>query len=387
MDFTLSEEQVAVRDLAEQIFQGSATVESVKSVEASEERVDRDLWRALADANLLGIALPEAAGGSGLGVVELCLLLEQQGRVVAPVPVWATVVLGALPVAEFGSTEQREAWLPGVVSGEVFLTAALAEAGAGDVFRPRVRATRGDGGWRLDGLKVSVPYAHVAARVLVPATLVGSGTDGDLGVFLVDPRGPGVELERAVTTNREVQPHLHFTGAPGEPLGGEPLAGEPAAGAEAVAWMLDRALLGLAALQVGVCEEALRLAAEYTSQRMQFGKPLSAFQGVALKAADAYIDTEAIRVTVLQAAWKLSVGRPATTDVLVAKWWASEGGQHAVHITQHLHGGLGADVDYPVHRYFLWGKQIEDTLGGASATLARLGDAIAASATTTGVDA
>jgi alkylation response protein AidB-like acyl-CoA dehydrogenase len=141
--------------------------------------------------------------------------------------------------------------------------------------------------------------------------------------------------------------------------------------------MLDRALLGLAALQVGVCEEALRLAAEYTSQRQQFGKPLSAFQGVALKAADAYIDTEAIRVTVLQAAWKLSVGRPATADVLVAKWWASEGGQHAVHVTQHLHGGMGADVDYPVHRYFLWGKQIEDTLGGASATLARLGDVIA----------
>jgi acyl-CoA dehydrogenase len=378
MDFSLSEEQIAVRDLAEQIFQGSVTVESVKSVEASEDRVDRDLWRALADANLLGIALPEDVGGSGLGVVELCLLLEQQGRVVAPVPVWATIVLGALPIAEFGSAAQRDAWLPRVVAGEAFLTAALSEAGVNDVFRPAVRATRGaEGGWRLDGLKVSVPAAHVAARVLVPAVVDGDGSGaGVVGVFLVDPAGAGVTVERAITTNREVQPHLRFDGAPAEPLGSDTPDGDPV-GAEAVGWMLDRALLGLAALQVGVCEEALRLAAEYTSQRTQFGKPLSAFQGVALKAADAYIDTEAIRVTVLQAAWKLAVGRPATTDVLVAKWWASEGGQHAVHVTQHLHGGMGADIDYPVHRYFLWGKQIEDTLGGASATLARLGDAIA----------
>jgi acyl-CoA dehydrogenase len=382
MDFSLSEEQVAVRDLAAQIFQGSVTVESVKSVEASEDRIDRDLWRSLADANLLGIALPEDVGGSGLGPVELSLLLEQQGRVVAPVPLWATIVLGALPIAEFGTADQRAAWLPGVVGGDVFLTAALAETGAGDPFRPQVRARRADGAWRLDGLKVSVPAAHVAARVLVPAALDDPAADGGdgVGLFLVDPAGPGVEVERAVTTNREVHPHLRFDGAPAEPLGGD-----TPVGADALAWTLDRALLGLAAIQVGVCEEALRLAAEYTSQRMQFGKPLSAFQGVALKAADAYIDTEAIRVTVLQAAWKLSVGRPATPDVLVAKWWASEGGQHAVHVTQHLHGGMGADVDYPVHRYFLWGKQIEDMLGGASATLARLGDAIATSPATTGV--
>ena len=132
-----------------------------------------------------------------------------------------------------------------------------------------------------------------------------------------------------------------------------------------------------ARLQIGVCEAATAQAAEYTSNRQQFGKPLSTFQGVQLRAADAFIDTEAIRVTTLQAAWKLDEGLDASSDVLVAKWWASEAGQHAVHNTQHLHGGMGADIDYPVHRYFLWGKQIEDTLGGASATLARLGQVLA----------
>jgi alkylation response protein AidB-like acyl-CoA dehydrogenase len=366
VDFSLSEEQAAGRDLAEQIFQSAVTVERVKAIESSDARVDRQLWRTLADANLLGLALPEDVGGSGLGILECCLVLEQQGRVVAPVPLWATIVLGAVPIAEWGTAEQRRAWLPGVVRGDTYLTAALAERGTNDARHPTVRATRDGNGWRLDGLKVSVPAAHLAARVLVPAT-----TDDGVAVFLLDPTAPGVTLDAAVTTNREIHPHLQLDGASAEPLGA------PEAGSRILAWMLERALLGLCALQVGVCEAAVRLAADYTSGRLQFEKPLSTFQGVAIKAADGYIQTEAIRVTMLQAAWRLDAGREASSDVLVAKWWASEGGQRVVHIAQHLHGGMGADVDYPVHRYFLWGKQIEDTLGGSSAQLARLGEALA----------
>jgi 3-oxocholest-4-en-26-oyl-CoA dehydrogenase beta subunit len=365
MDFTFSEEQDAVRDLATQVMEGHATPERVKEIERSEERVDRELWRALADAGLLAIAVPEEHGGSGLGLAELCLLLEQQGRRVAPVPLWPTLVLGALAIAEFGSPEQQQSWLPGVASGEVFLTAALAEHGANDPLHPRATAVRDGDTWRLDGEKPSVPAAHVADRVLVPA----STGDGELGVFLVDPAGPGVERTVAVTTDRSKVAHLTFAGALGEQLGSD--------GRRTTGWMLDRALVGLCATQVGVAEGALRMAADYTSERQQFGRPLSTFQGVALKAADAYIDTEAMRVTLWQAAWRLTAGLDATREVMVAKWWASEGGQRVVHITQHLHGGMGADIDYPVHRFFLWGKQIEDTLGGASAQLARLGRALA----------
>ena len=365
MDFTFSEEQEAVRDLAAQVFEGHATVERVKDVERSDERVDRDLWRALADAGLLAIAVPEEHGGSGLGLIELCLLVEQQGRRVAPVPLWPTLVLGALPIAEFGSTEQQQAWLPEVANGNVVLTAALSEPGANDPLRPQATATRDGDSWRIDGAKPSVPAAHDAARVLVPASI----DEGGLGVFLVDPGGPGVERTVAATTDRSKVAHLAFSGVPGEQLGAD--------GRRATAWMLDRALVGLCATQVGVAEGALRMAADYTSERQQFVRPLSTFQGVALKAADAYIDTEAMRVTLWQAAWRLTAGLDATREIMVAKWWASEGGQRVVHITQHLHGGMGADIDYPVHRYFLWGKQIEDTLGGASAQLARLGRALA----------
>ena len=366
MDFGFSEEQETVRGLAAQIFAGHATVDRLKAAEQSETRIDAELWRALADAGLLAIAAPDEFGGSGLGIIELALLLEEQGRAVAPVPLWPALVLGLLPLAELGSAEQRAAWLPGVLAGDVIVTAALSEHGANDPFRPQVRATADGGEWRLDGEKPSVPAGHVADRVLVGAT-----TDAGLGVFLVDPANAGVERTVAEATDRSKVAHLAFAGAPAEALG------DPTDGRRAIAWMLDRALVGLCALQVGVAEGAVRMAADYTSQREQFGRPLSTFQGVALKAADAFIDTEAMRVTLWQAAWRLANGLDATNEVMVAKWWASEGGQRAVHITQHLHGGMGADVDYPVHRYFLWGKQIEVTLGGASAQLARLGRALA----------
>jgi len=355
MDFSFTEEQEAIGALARQIFEGHATVERVRQVEGSGDRFDRELWQRLADADLLGLVVPVACGGGGFGEIEMCLLLEAQGRVVAPVPLLSTLAC-AMTLGRFGADQHREL-LAGVATGDVVLCAAVSEAGAGDLLRPRTVADEGPSGWTLTGTKVSVPWAHVASGLIVTSAA---------GVFLVDPTGPGVKLERAETTNRELHAHVQLDRAPARRVGGP----------EAVEYLVARLLVGLCALQVGVAEAALAMTATYTSQRKQFGKPLSAFQGVALKAADAYIDTEAMRVTMLQAAWRLSIGEDAWPEVLVAKWWAAEGGQRVVHVTQHLHGGIGADVEYPVHRYFLWGKQIEDTLGGASETLARLGTLI-----------
>lgn len=356
MDFSFTEEQQALAGLARRIFSDRATTDRVASVETSAERFDRALWRALASADLLGAVLPERDGGSGYGEVELCLLLHEQGRVVAPVPLLPTLA-SAMTLGSFGDERLRATWLPRVAAGEVVLSAALSEAGAGDPLDPAATAHEEGGRWVVSGRKLSVPAAHLAAAVLVPA--------GD-GLYVVDPSGPGVTVEVAEATDRSLVGHLEFVRAPAWRVGDR----------RAVRHLVERWLVGLCALQVGVAEAALAMAASYTSSRHQFGKPLSSFQGVALKAADAYIDTEAMRVTMWQAAWKLSVGADAWGDVLVAKWWAAEAGQRVVHTVQHLHGGLGADVSYPVHRYFLWGKQIENTLGGASQTLARLGAVI-----------
>ena len=371
MDFTLSEEQLAVSEAAAGIFSGRLVEpERIVAVESGVERIDRELWQALANADLLGLAVPEAYGGTGQGLMELCLLLEAQGNAVAPVPLWATLVLGALPIAHFGSEAQRATWLPRAVSGDIVLTAALNGAVASPASVPAVRATASsDGGWVLEGTEFAVPHAHAAARVVVAA----QADDGVL-LALVDPQAAGVSLERTVTTNREIHPHLTLAGvtvAPGDVLVG------PDLGRSALEFVLVAATIGLCALQTGVCEAALTRTAAYLNTRQQFGRPLSTFQGTMLKAADAAIDIEAMRVTWQNAAWRFDTGRDAADAARVAKWQASERGQRTVHTTQHLHGGMGADISYPIHRYFLWGKQIELMLGGPSAQLARLGAEIA----------
>ena len=371
MDFSFTEEQEAVAEAAKAVFEGQATVERVREVEATDDRIDQELWTELAKANLLGLAVPEAHGGSGLGIIELALVLQAQGRTVAPVPLWATTCLGAQAIAEHGTDEQQATWLPGVVSGDVVLTAALEQLGAAPpTVVQGVAATPDGDGWTLTGRRLSIPAGHVATRVLVPATT----EDGGVVVAVVDPEGPGVTRERATTTDRSVRAHLTFERAP---VAASDVLGDAPRGAAVVRTIVQHGQVGLAAQQLGIGEAALEQTAEYVSNRHQFGRPLSTNQGVAMRAGDAYIDLAAMRATLWQAAWRLSEGLPADQEVLVAKWWAAEGGHRVVHATQHLHGGMGADVDYPIHRYFLWAMENGATLGSGSRQLVALGQAIA----------
>ncbi len=249
------------------------------------------------------------------------------------------------------------------------LSAALHEEG-GDARHPATTATPAGSGWTLRGAKLCVPAGGIAERILVPAA-TGAGT---LGVFLVDPQARGVVLEHALTTNAQPDAHLTFDGVQ---VAAQDVLGDPRAGARIVAWLEPRAIAGLCAQTLGVCEEALRLTAEYTKTRKQFDQPIAMFQAVGHRAANAYIDTEAIRLTTWQASWRLAEGLPAEAEVAVAKIWAAEAGQRVVHAAQHLHGGVGVDREYPLHRYFLWAKQLELSLGGTTRQLLRLGKLLA----------
>jgi len=371
MDFSFSEDQEGLRQLVRKIFDDHCTHERLRAIEATPEWFDRSVWSALARADVLGVALPEDVGGSGLGFVELCLLLEEVGRGVAPIPAWATLVLGALPLDRFGSAAQRKRLLPGVIAGETILSAALIETGWDEPGVGTTTARRDGGSWRLDGVKTCVPAAHLAARVLVPAR----SADGTASVFLIDPNAAGVRLERQITTNGEPQFEMTLAGAT---AAGDDVLGEPGAGQTIVDWLLARAVAGLCAMATGVSDRAVRMTAEYTTNRKQFGKPLATFQAVAQRAADAYIWVEGMRWTMWQAAWRLAENQPAADDIAVAKYWAGEGGHFATYAAQHLHGGIGLDSDYPLHRYFLWSKQIELSLGSSVQHLARLGAAMAA---------
>ena len=369
MDFAFSEEEQEVAALARRILEDHATNDRLRAREARGEPFDAALWRALAGANLLGAAIPEAHGGAGLGFLALCLLLEEVGRAVAPVPAYPALVLGALPIARFGTDAQKREWLAGIASGERIVTAALAEPASRDPLAPETRASGAGDALRLTGTKTLVPGVEQASHVLVPAR----DDDGAIGLFYVDPRGAGARIAAQRTPDGQPCAELRLAEAPAVARLGAPHAGDAT-----LRWIVERATVARCMMQLGVTERALERTAAYSRERIQFERAIGSFQAVHQRAADAYIHVEAIRLAAWEAAWRLSEELPATAEVAVAKFWAAEGGQLASFACQHLHGGIGIDCDYPLHRYFNWAVQLEHDLGSAEHQLERLGRAIAA---------
>jgi alkylation response protein AidB-like acyl-CoA dehydrogenase len=354
MDFHFSEEQTTLRELAREILEKELSLERLKEVEAEGDWFDRELWAKLAEANLLGLAVPEALGGMEMGFLELCVLLQELGRAVAPLPALPALVYGGLAIARFGSDAQQQRWLAPLASGEAVLTGAFEP---GEV----AAAQRSGEGWRLDGSFQNVPAVHLAKRILLPART----PDGE-AVFLVDPEAEGVSQVRAMTSRKEPVFEVTLAGV----FAG---ADEVLEGEGICAWIVERACVALAALQSGVSERALEITTAYVKEREQFGAPLGALPAVQHRCADAYIDLEAMRWVTWSAAWKLAAERPAARDALIAKFWAADAGSRIATATQHLHGGMGVDLDYPIHRYFLWTKTLELALGSATPQLVKLG--------------
>jgi alkylation response protein AidB-like acyl-CoA dehydrogenase len=293
--------------------------------------------------------LPDSVGGAGLGFVEIGLVLEQVGRTVAPIPAAPTLVT-AYVLGKHGAGADL---LPGVVAGSTVLTTAFDTEGG---------ATRAGDDVILTGEASFVPYGAEADVVVVP---IGTGDEAVLA--LVRKGSPGVTVTELQTTNREPLATLTFSDSRVPATDVVPNA------AEIVHDLRQHMTAGLAMEAAGVCSAALDMTAKYVSTREQFGKPIASFQAVGQRAADAYIDTEMVRLTALQATWRLSEGWPADEEVAVAKFWVGDGGMRALHACQHLHGGLGVDLDYPLHRYFVWGKQLEHELGTPTRQLLSLG--------------
>ncbi|MFF4899453.1 acyl-CoA dehydrogenase family protein [Streptomyces sp. NPDC001068] len=343
MDFTPTEAQAEARDLAARVFADLATPERLRAAGTGS---DPELWKALTAAGLV-------AAVADVGLLGLVLLLEEQGRATAQVPYAATCVYGLLAVAAHGTDEQRARLLPGIGDGSVVVAGAFpAQQGV----RPSAR-----GG--LTGTVPVVPWLRDATHVLV--------ADAGRRLRLV-PLGEGTAVEAIELTAPWSAGRLTLHEAPAEPLGTAPEAGDPGAYAD----VLAVARTAFAGLQAGVCAGSLARAVAHTNAREQFGRPLATRQAVQLRAADAHMDIEAIRVTAYEAAWRRDAGLPYATHALTAAWWASEAGQRVVHTGQHLHGGAGADVGHPVHRHFLWGRQLDAYLGSGGEVLQELGELI-----------
>ncbi|GAA2003136.1 acyl-CoA dehydrogenase [Catenulispora subtropica] len=369
MDFELTEEQQALVELVDRILADHCGNERLAELEKEARGGgvgsvhDAQAWRALTAAGAVGALLPEPDGG-GLGVLGLALLAEQAGRYTAYVPVVAAIALGALPLARFGGHDEL---LAEVADGTKLVTAALEEPG--EPASLTTTARRDGDRFVLDGAKTMVPYGDLADSVLIPAAL-----DGEPALFLV-PRS-ALTVTPLLATGLQPYADLELEAA------AVPEAALVARGADAVDRLRDLGDLALAAEAAGVCAEAVAMTARYTSGRKQFGEPIASFQAVAQRAADAHINAQVLRLTMLRAAWLLDDeargGDPEpreeiSAEVAVAKFHAGDAGSRVLHAAQHLHGGIGVDTDYPLHRYFVRGQQIEQTLGTATRQLLRIG--------------
>jgi alkylation response protein AidB-like acyl-CoA dehydrogenase len=350
MDFDFSEEEQAISDLTQQIFEDKVTHEHLRSLTKSGENFDRELWRSLAKTGVVGATIHQDFQGAGLSFLGVTALLEKVGKYAAPIPALETIVTGALPIQEFGTESQKAEFLPKIAEGELIVTTALISSG---------NATIEDG--QVSGSFDFVSFGLEADMLLLPT---------ESGAFIVESGSPGITLESRETTTGYSQAALAMNNVGAQQLG-------TVSCEDFLAWLTLRIDSAICSIMAGACEASLNLASEYTKVRQQFDRAIATFQAVSQRAGDAYIDTEAVRLTSRQAAWRISAGLQATEQVAIARWWASEAGFRVVHAATHLHGGVGVDRDYPLHRYFLMTRQLELTMGNSEEQLEKLGNLLA----------
>lgn len=357
MNFNYTEDQLAIKDVAERMFRDLCTDEQIKQCFKQVQPFHKELWQQLATAGLLATPLPAEFGGSEMGMTELSMIIEAQGKSVAPIPLVETIVECAMPVAQFASDTLKKRILPGVSSGELLLSAVRPYSGLRRKTPLSVHAS-GDQ-WVLNGDSALVAYAPIANGFLVTATQDGGGH----WVGYCDAQVEGLTLVAQRSTSAELSGHLNFNNVL---ISAENTLAINEKAAELLEWQAQRTYTALAAQQVGILREGLKRAADYTNERKQFGRSLSSFQSVSQQAADGYMAIEALRGVYWRALDDLENTGSAELSARVAKFWVAEAGHVAAHIFLHLHGGIGQDLDYPLHRFFIWAKKNELYLGAAN---------------------
>ncbi|MFO1025961.1 MAG: acyl-CoA dehydrogenase family protein [Acetobacteraceae bacterium] len=352
MNFDFSEEMLQLRDQARRFLTDRCPTSVPRRILDTAEPYAADLWQSMAEMGWLGAAIPEDYGGVGLGRLAVCVLAEELGRAVAPVPFSSSVYLATEAILQFGSDAQKDEWLPRLAGGEVIGTFAMAER-AGAAVPDRLAATVAGG--RLTGTKLAVPDGDIADFAIV-AVNGGSGA----WLYLVDLKGPGVTRE-TVTTIDPTRSHakLTFSGAAAEPLPGS-------TGAATVRTLLDYAAVPMAFEQVGCAQAALDMANAYAKERFAFGRPIGSFQAIKHRVADMYIQVELARSNAYYGAWAVNSGSPELPIAAsVARIAACDAGWFVTKENIQVHGGMGFTWQMDCQLYYRRSKLLALALGGA----------------------
>jgi acyl-CoA dehydrogenase len=359
MNFDFSDDQKQLRDQARRFLTEKCTSKAVRQVLEGKDTYDRALWKGLAELGFLGVAIPEEFGGSGAGHLELCVVAEELGRVVAPVPVASSIYLAAEAIMLAGSEAQKRKYLPGLASGETIGTLALFE-GKGKLSPAAVKAQVTSGA--VTGTKTPVPDGEIADFAIVVARSGNSGRETDIGLYIVDLKGKGVErrtLQSIDPTHNQAE--IKLNGAPAEPLGA------PNEGWSNLTRVLDRAAVLIAFEQVGGSERALEMGRDYALDRMAFGRPIGSFQAVKHILADMYVSATLARSNAYYAAWALSTNASELAEAAAAaRISATQAFQHCSKQNIQVHGGMGFTWEFDCHLYYRRSNALAIGLGNIS---------------------
>ncbi len=355
MDLDFTAEQEMLREMVRGVCEASSPLEQVRALEDDPTGYSTELWKQLAELDLIGLMLPTEHGGSGMTALEGVVVYEELGRALVPSPHFVSAVMAAGVIDRAGTDEQRVAWLPKIASGEAILTTAWLEPHGS--FAPRgvtATATPDGDGFRLDGEKWHVPFAAAADHLVVLART--GDADDDVDLFLVDPSDPGVTLTQQMTLASDTQYAVT--------LAGVHVPERARLGAARSGWrtwtatMLDGAVL-LGAQAIGGARYALEITTQYAKDREQFGKPLGAFQAIAHYLADASTAVEGGTILVHEAAWARTEGRPLERLAPMAKLFACRTFRDTTAMAQQVFGGVGFTLEYDIQLYFRRAKQLQ----------------------------
>jgi alkylation response protein AidB-like acyl-CoA dehydrogenase len=359
MNFDFSDEQKQLRDQARKFLTEKCPPKAVRAVLDGNAPYDRDLWKGLAEMGFLGVAIPEVYGGAGAGHLELCVIAEEMGRALAPVPFSSTVYLAAEALLLAGNQAQKQKWLPLIASGEAIGTLALFE-GKGNPSPLAIRLSASGGS--LNGTKKPVPDGTIADFAIVAARTGSSGRDTDVSLFLVEIKGEGVEA-RALTNVDPTrgQSEVIFRNCKAEPLG-------PAnEGWSIVSQVLDRAAVLTGFEQVGGADRALEMGRDYALDRIAFGRPIGSFQAVKHMLADMYVSATLARSNCYYGAWALSTNASELPEAAAAaRISATQAFQHCAKNNIQVHGGMGFTWEFDCHLYYRRANATALSLGSLS---------------------
>ncbi|MCB1692743.1 MAG: acyl-CoA/acyl-ACP dehydrogenase [Pseudomonadales bacterium] len=360
MNFEFSEEQNMLRDQAVSFLKDKSPLSVARKILEGNEPYDKALWKDITDLGWTATTIPEKYNGLGLSHLELCVLAEELGRALTPVPFSSSLYLATEAILAFGTDAQKEAWLGKLAQGQVIGTAAVAE-GPGEFSPTKVGASVKAN--RLSGTKIMVPDGDIADFAVVVA-----GGDAGLSLFLVDLNQPGVTRTSVATIDpSRSHANLAFKDAEAEPLG---KAGE---GASLLSQLFDRAAVLFAFEQVGGAEAAMNQAREYALGRYAFGRPIAGFQAIKHKLARMYVAIQLARSNCYYGAWALSSGAPELpVAAATARVSASQAYRECAEENIQVHGGMGFTWEFDCHLFYRRAKLLAVNLGGESTWKNRL---------------